>query len=243
MKKEHLVLIFLIAFYNLIFVSLSLGRHLSLNSTYLDLGLESQAVWNTSQGRWFEVSFGANGSLVSALSYHVTPIIVLLAPFYRLWPSPVILLFLQTFILSLGALAVYLLAKKILKSVRLALIFVLVYLLYPPLQYANLFDFHYVTLAATLLLFAWYFMEIKRWNIFYLLLVLAVLTKENVALVAALFGLYVFLIFKERKKGAIILLLFILNEEWHDFWISIFPIFIINKISKRYKNIFINSIK
>lgn len=208
MKKEYLVLIFLIVLYNLIFFGLSLSRHLSLNSTYLDLGLESQAVWNAAQGRWFETSFGPKGGVVSALSYHVTPIILFLAPLYKLFPSPVTLLLLQTITVSLGSLAVYLLAKKILDSVQLALVFSATYLLYPPLQYANLSDFHYVTLATTSLLFVFYFMLGKRWRLFYLSLVLSVFTKENVALVASFLGLYLLLVLKEKKKGIVIFLLF-----------------------------------
>src|SRR3990167_8103915 len=93
---------FLFGFYFLLFSYLSITKHLSLHSTYLDLGLESQIVWNTSQGRFLETSFGPQGSLISALSFHVSPISALLSPLYWIWADPIVLLLLQTFVLSLG---------------------------------------------------------------------------------------------------------------------------------------------
>lgn len=80
----RLFLFLLITFYFLLFTYLSLQRHRSFHSTYLDLGLEAQSVWNTNQGRFLRVSFGPNGEEISALSYHVSPIMVLLAPQYLL---------------------------------------------------------------------------------------------------------------------------------------------------------------
>ncbi|MCL5004188.1 MAG: DUF2079 domain-containing protein [Patescibacteria group bacterium] len=193
--------------YLTVFSYLSVFRHLSLHSTYLDLGLESQVLWNTAQGRFFETSFGSEGQLISALSYHFTPVILLLAPLYRLFPSPIFLLILQTLVVSLGGLAVYLIALKVCKSFVLSLSLSLAYFLYPPLEYANLFDFHYITLATTLLLLAFYFLLLKKWKFFYLFLALAVTTKEDVALVSAFLGIYLIWYEKEKVRGIVVFVL------------------------------------
>jgi len=203
-KAEYLILFAAVLGYFAIFCTLSILRHRSLNSSYLDLGLEAQTVWNTSQGRFFETSFGNNGEIISALSYHMTPAVLLFSPIYALFPSPITLLVIQTLVLSLGALPIFLISKHVLPGSNLKYAFAVSYLLYPPMEYANIFDFHYVTLATTFLLFAFYFLLKKRWGFFYIFLILSVSTKENLALVSALFGVYLFFIYKERLKGAII---------------------------------------
>lgn len=223
MKLRHLSLSLLILTYFFLFSFLSIEKHRSLNSTYLDLGLESQAVWNTSQGRFFETSFGERGQTISALSYHFTPIILLIAPLYRLFPNPETLLILQSLVLSLGAVAVYLIALKILDNPILSLTFAATYLLYPALEYSNLSDFHYVTLATTFLLFAFYFLLDRRWIWFTTFLILSVSAKENLALEAILLGVYLFLFLKQRKRGGVNILFFSLY-----FLVSVFylmPIF------------------
>lgn len=209
MKRDRVFLLSAIIAYNLVFNFLSLKRHWSLNSSYLDLGLEAQAVWNTAHGRFFETSFGPQGQTLSALSYHLTPIILLLSPLYLFWPRPESLLVAQTLVLSLGAIPIFLLGKKYLDSRILTWVFVVSYFFYPPLEYSNLFDFHYVTLATTFLLFAFYFLDQKKGLAFYLFLTLAVSTKENLALVAALFGVYLFWFLRQRKRGGVLFLIFV----------------------------------
>jgi uncharacterized membrane protein len=60
-------------------------------------------------------------------------------------------------------------------------------------QKQNLYDFHAVTLATTFLLAVWYFCIKKRYVWMVIFLLLAVLTKENVYMIAILFGGYLIL--------------------------------------------------
>ena len=57
-----------------------------------------------------------------------------------------------------------------------------VYLLYPALQSATLFDFHPVTLAAPLLMFCIWAAEERRWVTLAVCATLAALTQEQVGL-------------------------------------------------------------
>ncbi len=70
-------------------------------------------------------------------------------------------------------------------------------LLYPPLQFAALDEFHPVTLAIPLLLFAFVFLEEDRRWLAVPFLVLAALCKEEIPLVIAVMGLY----FALRKRA------------------------------------------
>jgi uncharacterized membrane protein len=68
-------------------------------------------------------------------------------------------------VLGLGAIFVYFIAKNVIKNKNIALVLAAVYLLNPSLQYTNLYDFHAIALATTLLLLLFIFF--LKENIFY----------------------------------------------------------------------------
>ena len=68
----------------------------------------------------------------------------------------------QAVAVALGAVPVFLLARKHLGSERAGLGFALVYLLYPPTQWLVVDDFHPVALATPLLLGAIWFLDEDR---------------------------------------------------------------------------------
>lgn len=206
-KSEVIWLFAAVFFYFAVFSFLSIRKHFSLHSTYLDLGLESQIIWNTAQGRVLETSFGPGGKPVSSLSFHISPISILLAPFYWFWPSPVVLLVLQTALLALGSVPIFLLSREIIGSPLLSLSFVVSYLLYPPLEYSNLSDFHPQTLATPLLLLTLYFLYKRRFCLFYLFSFTSLLVKENIALIIAILGIYVIFRTGEKIRGLSLLIL------------------------------------
>jgi uncharacterized membrane protein len=161
----------------------------------------NQVVYNTSQGRFLEMTNQDLKKNVSRLAIHFDPILAIFAPFYKIYEGPEILLIGQALILGLGAWAVYLIAEKILKKKSISLIFALLYLFYFPVQRAVLFDFHAVTLATTFFLFAIYFQEVKKWSWFFIFVLLALLTKEHIGLVVVFYGIYLLVIKKEKKTG------------------------------------------
>ncbi|MFC2037991.1 DUF2079 domain-containing protein, partial [Chloroflexota bacterium] len=81
------------------------------------------------------------------------------------------------------------------------LIFALVYLLFPALQSANVFDFHAVALAPTFFLFAFYCLETERWGCFALFSVLTMSCKEDMPLLVAMLGLYALFIHRRWRVG------------------------------------------
>lgn len=157
-----------------------------------DLGNMDQTVWNTIHGRIFQTS-NINGEAISRLSSHADFLLILFSPFYLIWEHPKMLLLIQTFVLGAGAFFVYAIAKEILKNKNLSLVFGIGYLLYPAMQYTNLYDFHAVTLTTTFLLAAFYSLLKNKYVWLTIFLALSGLAKEQVWLVVSLFGLYVFL--------------------------------------------------
>jgi len=141
-----------------------------------------------------------HGEQISRLAAHVDPVLAAFTPLWWLWPSPALLLVAQAVAISLGALPVFWLAAKHLRSERAALAFALAYLVYPPVQWLTLDEFHTVALACPLLLFAfWYLDEERPWAAGAFAAV-AVLTKEEIGLVVAALGLW-YLISHRKAAG------------------------------------------
>jgi uncharacterized membrane protein len=145
------------------------------------------------------------------LGYHVEPILAAIAPLYLIHDGPETLLWLQTIGIALGAIPLYLIIRHRIQSripsagrrlpnhvsrsmLRLSLwlpvAFVIIYLLSPQLEAANLSDFHTVALSPSLLLAAFFFLETDRpWG-FVLFAFLAAMCKEEVGLLVAMMGLW-----------------------------------------------------
>lgn len=202
--KHELILFGLTLIYILYFTSVSFLRYDNFYAGRFDLGNMAQTVWNTTRGRIFMFTNPNGTEIISRLSAHADFMLILLAPLYSLWPDPKNLLLIQTIILSLGSFFVYLIAKEILKNKNLALTFAFIYLLNPSIQRSNLFDFHAQTLATTFLLGAFYFFLKKRYWYFLLLAVLAGLCKEQIWLIVAIFGFFLFFQAKKRFLGTIL---------------------------------------
>lgn len=175
----------------IVFVCLSVSRHVAFQSHAFDLGNMDQAVWNTLQGRplrFTDMQVG-RAVLTTRLAIHVEPILFPISLLYLIAGAPETLLVLQGVVVAAGAIPAYLLARDVLGSSWPALAFPLAYLLHPSLQNAVLDDFHAVTLSATFLMWALLYAWRDRAVPFLLWGILAASTKEEVGLAVAALGL------------------------------------------------------
>jgi uncharacterized membrane protein len=198
----------LLVSYILFFSTLTITRHNALQTNAYDLGNADQAVWNTARGQPLAfTNWEGRAKTFKAgtrLAMHVEPIYLLIAPLYWLWSDVRALLILQTVVLALGALPAYWLARDRLGDGLPAVIFPAIYLLFPTLQAANLFDFHAVTLSASLLLFALYGLLCRRTRLFLVFSLLAAATKEEMPLLIAMMGLYAAIVQRRRRLGLVV---------------------------------------
>jgi uncharacterized membrane protein len=205
---------------------LSVQQYRGYNDGMNDLGNMSQSIWSATKGLPLEFTYN-NGQL-SRLGLHVELIYFVISPLYALFPDPITLLILQSFLFALGAIPVYRIAKRYLKDAKYSLAMVLIYLLYPLAQTAVLFDFHGDTLAMPLLLFALCFLVENHWKSYYLFIVLALSCKFYVALPVFMIGLIVLIKYgkqsSEFKKIGILTV--ILSIVWGVFtFVILRPIF------------------
>ena len=192
-----------IAAYAVGFSALSILRHRAFQTGRFDLGNMVQAVWSTAHGHPLEIT-GLRGDQISRLAAHFDPILVVLAPLWLVWPSPDALLVVQAIAVALGALPVFWLGRKHLRSERAGVGFALAYLLYPATQWLTLNEFHPVALACPLLLYAIWYLDEARLLPFAVFAVFAAATKEEIALVVAGLGLWFALAHRRRLAGAAI---------------------------------------
>jgi len=204
---------FLTVLYIVLFAWLSILRHEAFQSSAMDLGYTDQVVWNTLHGRFMRFSTYQDAPIDlpldqfrrtdTLLAYHVELILAPISLLYLIHDSPVTLLLLQAVGIGLGALPAFWLARDHLGSDFAGLVFALAYLLAPAVEGANLSDFHAVSLTASLLLFAFRFLQTRQYRPFFVSIVLAMSTKEDISLLVLMMGLYIFFWLGERKVGAL----------------------------------------
>jgi uncharacterized membrane protein len=173
-----------------------LNMHVSFTFSAYDVGMHLQALWKFSR---LEGLFNT----IRGLNYwgdHLWIAYAMLAPAYRLWPSPMVVYAYQGFGLAAGGLAVYALARRKLRSRTAAVAVVMLYCCYPGLIYSSQENFHPEVIGSTWLLLALWAHEAGRARAFWASIVLALLTKEDIALYSLGFAAWLFLR-GDRRRG------------------------------------------
>lgn len=206
--KKHwdkILLFLFILIYIIYFSWFTILRFKTLNAHYYDLGIMHQTVFNTYKGivtldfsRILELTDPFGSSQIKRMAIHNDILLFPLSFFYFIHSGPETLLIIQTVIIALGAIGIYLISKKILSSKILLITFVFSYLMYFPLQRANNYEFHAVSLATSFLIFMFYFFLVKKYKLSFIFFLLCLFSKENVALITGLFGIYILL--KKKSK-------------------------------------------
>jgi uncharacterized membrane protein len=178
------------------FVRYQLGR--------FDLGNMVQAVWSTTQGRPLEVTEGTAPEQIVRLGAHVDPFLVLLAPVWLVWSSPLALVLAQIAALSLGALPVYWVACRHLSSRTAGVLLALAYLAYPWLAWSAVDAIHPVTFAIPLLLYCVYFLDTDRLVAFAACAIVAASTGELLGVTIGALGVWYALSRHRRTAGFVI---------------------------------------
>ena len=172
-----------------------------------DLGIMDQALWNTAHGHFlYETICNPIGDLncqggVVRFAIHFEPILIPMALIYLVLPQVKVLLFLQALVVGSGAFPAYLLATRRLRHPLWGLLIAALFLVYPPLTAAVVDDFHPEVFAATLLLWAFYFLTVRRYRALVVCLVVALLCKETMTLDVIGIGLFVALFHRRVRLG------------------------------------------
>ncbi len=199
-----LLLVLMIIVYIIVMSYQSILRYVMFKATAFDLGNLDQVLWNTIHGHPFAwTNQGDNWfGPPTRLAQHVEPIILPLSLLYVFHADPRILLIFQTLVLATGALPVYLLTRRYLPEwPLLAAVMAGAYLISPALLGINIFDFHPVSLATPLLLYALLALTYKRYVWFVIACILASACKEEIPAIVGLLGILVIWKYKLPRLG------------------------------------------
>src|SRR3989344_3628292 len=150
----------------------------------LDLAIINQAFFTSSQGNFFASSIHPP----TYLADHFSPLLLLIAPIYRLFRHhQLALIGLQ--IISLGAAAypLYLIAKQQLAP-WLSLLVALGWLVNPFVANAALFEFHFLAFVPVGIFLAYYGYQQQRLFTYWVALLLLLLVREDVSLIVVMFA-------------------------------------------------------
>jgi uncharacterized membrane protein len=179
--------------YTIFFTILTIRMYDTYYFFDFDLAVNNQVLWTTIHGHPFYTSiFGYN-----LFGDHVSPIFFFILPIYAIVPDARLLLFIQSLLIGAGVFPLYILAKKELGS-DYGILFSFIYVLFPALAFTNLFEFHPIALSTSLLLFTFLFLHERRFSAFIIFLTISLFTREDMALVVIMFGVYALM----RKMGS-----------------------------------------
>jgi len=184
-------------------------RYETFKAGAFDLGNMDQVLWNTIHGRFFQFTNQAIDwyGPPTRLAIHFEPIILPLSLLYAFHADPRILLVFQTLALGSGALPVFLLTRRYVPEWPIfAALMATAYLLSPALLGLNIFDFHPVSLATPLLLYAILALTYKHYVWFLIACVLACMCKEDIPLAVALLGILLIWKYKLPRLGTALII-------------------------------------
>ncbi len=189
-----------IAVFSGIYAFMSVVKHNAFQTFGWDLAVFDHGIWQWSQFRLPYSSFHD----LPWLADHFHLILVTAAPFYWIWPDVRVILILQAVLVSLGALPLYILGKKVTKNTFFSFTVVLGYLLFYSSQSFVFSDFHElaflpITFGGVLL-----FWELRKKLFYWVFFVLALLVKEEVGLLLFAFGIWAIINDKQRYKQALL---------------------------------------
>ncbi|MBN1367160.1 MAG: DUF2079 domain-containing protein [Dehalococcoidales bacterium] len=189
-----------------IYISIHL-LHDSYNTHAFDLGIFAQSLKFTLAGQFL---YNTPEGLCH-LAYHFSPILLLLTPFYWLFPHVQTLLVCQAILFGISGVIVYKLCRVNNLSHRTGLLIEFLFFINPLLWGTAMFDFHASAFAVPAILTLLLGIQTnKRWLII-TGLVVALTTKEDVIILMGIFGagMLLYTLWRERKLSRLYLTIFI----------------------------------
>nr|WP_225845558.1 DUF2079 domain-containing protein [Streptomyces sp. HPF1205] len=178
----------LAAAFFVLYTALSVTRYRRMLTMSWDLGIFEQAV--KSYAHLHAPVADLKGPGFDILGDHFSPVTALIAPFYRIFPTPVTLLVVQALLFAVSVIPVTRVAAELLGRPR-GLAVGTAYALSWGVQKAVEFDFHEIAFAMPLLAFSLEAVLRKRWAAAMWWAVPLALVKEDMGITAAMIGVIV----------------------------------------------------
>lgn len=158
-----------------------------------DLGSYAQMFWNLSRGSSYSSTLGEH-----FLRNHLTYVFYPLTFFYFFFQHPFFLLGTQSLCLALGGFFTYKIANNYLNPTW-ALFLGVLYFLYPPVGFINLYEFHPIVYAIPFLFLTIHAYIGKRFWAFVIFSLWAMSCQENISIAILIFSVLAFFDSRQRR--------------------------------------------
>ena len=192
--------------YTAYFSVITVAHYRNFGSSAFDLGGWDNLMWNVVHRGNGEPVLGSTpfmGPAASHLARHATFFAYVIAPVYALAPRPETLLVLQAAMLGAAAVPLFLYARRHIPPWTAALVAWL-YLIYPPLHGANLYDFQFLPLGIPFLWLLLYAIDSGRRGLAIAATILALAVREDVGFCVGVLGLWLLLSGTAARAGALL---------------------------------------
>jgi len=196
------------------YAAISLYRHNHFASNAFDLAVQDQTIWGYSR---FEFIYNTVLGIPNLLGDHFHPILVVLAPFMWIWNSAGVLLVAQAILLALAGVPIYLWGERELGPLG-GLAFQAAYLCFWGVLAGVVYDFHHVVFAVPAISLALYATLTRRNLLLIPAVLVAMLTREDVALTLIALGFYILVV---QRRWILGLAIMAVNAAWFGLLLSL----------------------
>src|SRR3989442_343443 len=134
------------------------------------------------------------------LGDHFHPILMAIAPLYWIWNDARVLLLVQAALLAVAGIPIFWWAQRRL-GLWPAILFMCAYLSFWGILSGVVFDFHHIAFAVPAVSFALYAVLTRNDRLFWAMLAVGLLTRENVALTFPALGIFIVLVQRPWRLG------------------------------------------
>ena len=183
------------------YAAVGIYRHDHFASNAFDLGVQDQTVWGYSQLR---VIPNTVEMIPNLLGDHFHLVLMTVAPLYWIWDDARVLLLVQAVLLAAAAVPIFWWARQRLGLLP-AIAVEAAYLTFWGVLSGVIYDFHHIAFAVPAISFGLYAVLTNRNRLFWAMLALGLLTRENIALTFAAIGVYIAVVQHRWRLGAAVI--------------------------------------
>src|SRR5256885_4783695 len=185
------------------YAAISIDRHDHFASNAFDLGVQDQTVWGYSR---LQIIPNTVEMIPNLLGDHFHPILMAIAPLYWIWDDARVLLVVQAALLAVAAVPVFWWARQRLGLLP-AIAIESAYLVFWGVLSGVIYDFHHIAFAVPAIAFGLYAVLTNRNRLVWAVLVVGLLTRENIAPTFAAIGVYIAVVQHRWRLGAAVIAL------------------------------------
>ena len=193
--KRHGPLVVVVGFalfYALFFSFYTVQWHHKIRTGNFDLGINNNLMFGGLHGAFLESRIVFPKDPAKYLANHAKIGTYAFLPIYALFPRAETLLVLQSTLLGLGSLPLFLFARKRIGE-WLAAIVALCYLCYYPMHAANFYEVNHIPIAAPFIVATVWALDARRWVWFAVCFLLGSLMREDIPIGMAVIGTFLLL--------------------------------------------------